>query len=49
MKLSQGLRILLKAKHGAAMVELALLLPVLLLLVVGAADFGRAYFVYLRW
>lgn len=48
MKLSQGLRILLKAKHGAAMVELALLLPVLLLLVVGAADFGRAYFVYIE-
>jgi Flp pilus assembly protein TadG len=48
MKFPASLRILLKAKHGAAMVELALLLPVMLLLVVGAVDFGRAYFVYLE-
>jgi Flp pilus assembly protein TadG len=48
MKLPTSLRILCKANHGAALVELALLLPVLMLLVVGAIDFGRAYFVYLE-
>jgi Flp pilus assembly protein TadG len=37
-----------KANHGAAMVELALLLPVLMLILVGAIDYGRAYFVYLE-
>ena len=30
--------------HGSAMVELALVMPPLLLLVVGVADFGRAFY-----
>jgi len=33
-----------KANDGAAMLELALVMPVLLALVFGAADLGRAYF-----
>jgi Flp pilus assembly protein TadG len=48
MKIPASLRILLKANHGAALVELALVTPILLLLVVGAIDFGRAYFVNLE-
>jgi Flp pilus assembly protein TadG len=33
-------------ERGQAMVEMALLLPLLLLMVMGAIDFGRAFFAY---
>jgi len=45
MKPPVCLRILYKANHGAALVELALVTPILLLLVFGAVDFGHAYYV----
>jgi Flp pilus assembly protein TadG len=48
MKLSACLRVFNKADHGAALVELGLLLPVMMLLVVGAVDFGRLYFEYIE-
>ena len=48
MKLPASLRILLKADRGAALVELALVAPTLLLLVLGAVELGRAYFVNLE-
>jgi Flp pilus assembly protein TadG len=35
-----------KSSRGQSMVEFAVILPVLLLLVMGAVDFGRAYFAY---
>ena len=44
MKFPARLRILCKANHGASLVELAFVIPILLLLVFGAADFGRAYY-----
>lgn len=44
MKILARLRILSKASHGVALVELALVIPILLLLVFGAVDFGRAYY-----
>jgi Flp pilus assembly protein TadG len=40
--------VLCKADHGAALVELAVVIPILLLLVFGAVDFGRAYYVGLQ-
>ena len=43
---SQLLRRLLRGKHGQSLAEFALLLPVLLLLALGAMDFGRLYFAY---
>jgi Flp pilus assembly protein TadG len=45
MKFLARLRILCKANDGTALVEMALVVPVLLLLVFGAVDFGRAYYV----
>jgi Flp pilus assembly protein TadG len=48
MKILARLRILCNADHGAALVELAFMTPVLLLLVLGAVDFGRAFYVYLE-
>jgi Flp pilus assembly protein TadG len=45
MKLPARIRILCKANHGASLVELAMVVPLLLLLVFGAVDFGRAYYV----
>jgi len=44
MKFPARLRVLCKANHGAALVELALVSPLLLLLLFGAIDFGRAFF-----
>jgi Flp pilus assembly protein TadG len=35
-----------KPKRGQSLVELALLLPILLLLVLGILDFGRSYYYY---
>jgi Flp pilus assembly protein TadG len=35
---------LLRGEHGASLVELALLLPVFLLLIFGALDFGRLFY-----
>jgi Flp pilus assembly protein TadG len=35
-----------RAERGQAMVEMGLLLPLLLLVVMGAIDFGRAFFAY---
>ena len=40
--------ILCKADHGASLVELALVTPILFLLLMGAVDFGRAYYVGLE-
>ncbi len=45
MKLLERLRILCNANHGAALIDLALLVPALLLLVIGATDLGRAGYV----
>jgi Flp pilus assembly protein TadG len=41
--LGRSLRELLRSDRGAAAVEFALVVPVLLLLVFGIAEFGRAY------
>lgn len=35
---------LLRGEHGASLIELAFLLPLFLLLVMGAVDFGRAFY-----
>jgi len=35
---------LLRGEHGASLLELALLLPLFLLLILGAVDFGRAFY-----
>ncbi len=35
---------LLSAEHGASLLELAMVMPLLLLLLMGAVDFGRAYY-----
>jgi Flp pilus assembly protein TadG len=35
-----------KCERGQALVELSLLLPILLLIALGAIDFGRAFFAY---
>ena len=45
MNFPARLRLLCKADHGASLVELALVTPILLLLVFGAVDFGHAYYV----
>jgi Flp pilus assembly protein TadG len=44
MKLLTRLRTLCNANDGSALVEMAFVVPVLLLLVMGAIDFGRAYY-----
>jgi Flp pilus assembly protein TadG len=44
MKALARLCVLCKNDHGAALVELAFVIPILLLLVIGAVDFGRAYY-----
>jgi Flp pilus assembly protein TadG len=48
MKNPSRLRILCKDNHGGSLIELALVIPILLLLVLGAVDFGHAYYVYLE-
>jgi hypothetical protein len=48
MKYPTRLRNLCKADHGASLIELALVIPMLLLLVFGALDLGRGYYVYLE-
>jgi Flp pilus assembly protein TadG len=48
MKIPTRLRILCKANHGASLIELALVTPMLLVLVFGALDLGRGYFVFLE-
>jgi Flp pilus assembly protein TadG len=48
MKIPARLYVLCKADRGASLVELALVTPFLLLLFVGAIDFGRAYYVGLQ-
>jgi Flp pilus assembly protein TadG len=39
-------RHLFRRSHGQSLVEFAVILPVVLLLVLGAVDFGRVYFAY---
>jgi Flp pilus assembly protein TadG len=48
MKNPARLRILRKADHGSSLVELALVIPILLLIVFGAVDFGHAFYVNLE-
>lgn len=48
MKYLARFRVLSKANDGAALVELALLTPALMLLLYGAIDLGRAYYVGLE-
>jgi Flp pilus assembly protein TadG len=48
MKNQACFTVLCKTDHGAALVELAFVLPILLLLVIGAVDFGRAYYTKLE-
>lgn len=48
MKLLASIRVLCKADHGASLVELAMVTPLLLLITFGAVDFGRWYFVGLE-
>jgi Flp pilus assembly protein TadG len=48
MKFPACFRVLCKANHGAAFIELALVSPLLLLLLFGAIDFGRGFFVGLE-
>ncbi len=43
-----GLQRIAKRAHGQAMVEFALVIPVMLLLVFGVVEFGRAYYTYTR-
>jgi Flp pilus assembly protein TadG len=45
MRFPGRLRILCNANHGTALVELALVTPILLVLVMGAVDLGRAGYV----
>lgn len=48
MRLFSHLRALLAADHGSSLVEVALTLPILLLLLFGVVDFGRAYYLSLE-
>ncbi|HEY1256270.1 MAG TPA: TadE/TadG family type IV pilus assembly protein [Terracidiphilus sp.] len=48
MKIPARISDLCKANHGAALVELALVTPFLLLLFVGAIDLGRVYYIGLQ-
>jgi Flp pilus assembly protein TadG len=40
----QRLRLLRRSEYGGAMVELAVVLPVLILLAIGVMDYGRVFF-----
>lgn len=44
MRFGESILGLLKAERGASLVELALVLPLLMLLLMGAVDFGRAFY-----
>jgi len=48
MKIPARLSVLCKSDRGASLIELALVCPLLFLLLFGAIDFGRAYYVYLE-
>ncbi len=48
MRFPERLFVLRKADQGAALVELALVIPILLLLVAGAVDFGYIFYVGLQ-
>lgn len=48
MKLLAPLRALCKSDRGASLVELAFVTPILLLLLFGAIDYGRAFYVGLQ-
>jgi Flp pilus assembly protein TadG len=48
MRFPARLRILCKADHGASLIELALVTPFLVLFVLGAVDFGHAFYVNLE-
>lgn len=48
MKLPARLRLLCRADDGSSFIELAFVAPFLVLLVIGAVDFGRAYYVGLE-
>lgn len=45
-KARPGLRRLIRGTRGQSLAEFALLLPILMIMVLGAIDFGRAYFAY---
>jgi Flp pilus assembly protein TadG len=42
------MRLLLRSESGASLIELALVMPMLLLFLFGVVDFGRAYFLQLE-
>lgn len=44
MKIEAHISRFLRAERGASLVELAVVLPLLLLLLMGAVDFGRAFY-----
>lgn len=48
MKIPARLYLLFKTDHGASLVELAFVTPILFLLLFGAIDFGRAFYVGLE-
>jgi len=48
MKTPASLGVLFKSDHGAALVELAFVAPILFLLLFGAVSLGRAYYVNLE-
>ena len=43
-----AIRLFLNEKSGSSLVECAVVLPLLILLMVGAIDFGRAYFISIQ-
>jgi Flp pilus assembly protein TadG len=45
--IKQAMRALLRGTEGSGLVEFALIFPVFMLLLAGAVDFGRAYYVAL--
>ena len=45
-KAGPGLRRLIRGTRGQSLAEFALLLPILMILMLGAIDFGRLYFAY---
>lgn len=48
MKLLARLRVLCKTDCGGGLVEIALVTPILMLLALGAVDYGRAYWVQIQ-